>query len=262
MFETILQKIVQLKFFFKIRKCEKVLGYKLVFPYIPSEYIQGWVSWDETETWQKFGLNLERGANYWTMGKIIKGDSSRYERETKEYESWLGGYVIKLAPGEKWSMEDHFKLAIADQNSWLKTFGDPKPLTTMENWKFVPVGTIKNGPYLGTLFEGGCTSHSDVGNGYNKKLKLVSICIAAFFNLSNPKLHLRGKEMIPMRHVNSYETLGLEGYVALFNLENNVKVVLYGNGAIVNNDGGDTNTFISLKKDLLQAMRECKIVKV
>ena len=262
MIEQILQKLVQFIFLPKIRKAEKYIGHKLVFGYIPDKYIQGWVSWDETKTWQKYGLKLEKGINYWTIGKIIKGDSSRYDRRDPEYESWLGGYVVKLAANEKWSMEDHFKLAIADQNSWLKTFGDPKPMTTMKNWKFAPVGPIENGPYSGTLFEGGCTTHSDVGSGYNSMLKFVSLCIAALFNSSNPNLRLKGKMMRPLKHVNSYETLGLDGYVALFDIEERVKVVLYGNGAMVHKKKIDTDTFLALKDDLLKAMQACKIVKV
>ncbi len=262
MLENILQKFVQFIFLAKIGNCEKKIGYKLIFPYIPDLYIQGWISWDETRTWRKYGLNLEKGANYWTIGKIIDNDSSRYDRRDPEYESWLGGYVVKLAPGEKWSMEDHLKLAIADQNSWLKTLGDPKPMTTIENWKFTDIGTIQNGSHIGTLYEGGCTTHSDVGNRYDAKLRFVSICIAALFNACNPSLRLKGKMMRPLKSVNSYETLNLDGYVALFAIEERVKVVLYGNGAIVRNKDGDTDTLLTLKKGLLKAIQECKIVKV
>ncbi|SRR6266481_6608660 len=262
MIENLLQKLIQLIYAPKLRKTEAGIGYKLAFRNIPDRFINGWVSYDETATWKKFGLDLEMGMNYWTIGKAAHGVSSRYERETPEYQSWLGGYLVKLGSRQTWTPEDHFKLAIADQNSWLRSYGDPKPVTTTEGWKFIPVDTIRLGQFSGTLYEFGCITDSDVGNRDNTlKLRLEDIAIASLFNLSNPNLHVRGGEMRPKISASAYEKLKLHGYIAIFDIEDNIKVVLYGNGAIVHNQAGDTDTFETLKNDLRQAMQLCEIVK-
>lgn len=262
MTETILQKFARLIFLPKIREVEAEIGCKLVFRNIPPEYINGWVSWDMTGNFKRFGLDIEAGADYWTMGKIVHDVSTRYDRNTPEYQSWLGGYTVKLASKRTWTVEDHFKLAIADQNSWLKTYGDPNPATSVQGWTFTPVGSIHNGPYAGALYEGGCTTDSDVGNRDNTfRPWLESIVMAALFNSSNPDLHLLSKELRPNTSSKSYETLKLHGYIAIFDVEENVKVVLYGNGALVLRKDGETDTFLALKNHLHNAMQSCEIIK-
>jgi len=263
MIEGVLQKLARLIFLLKIRRAEHKIGYKLVFHDIPPCYINGWVSWDMTGTFKRFGLDIEAGANYWTMGKIVRGDSSRYDRNATEYESWLGGYVVRLAAGQTWTVEDHFKLAIADQNSWLKTYGDPNPTTDSLGRRFTTVETIRSGNYPGTIYKWDCATDSDVGNRDNTlRLRLESIVMAALFNFSNPSLHLRGEELRPKAFRKTYEPLRLHGYIAIFDVEKNVKVVLYGNGAIITKQNGDTDTFVALKNDLLWGMRACDIIKV
>jgi hypothetical protein len=262
MIEKILQKFAQFIFIPKVQRAEKEIGHKLIFRHIPEDFINGWVAWDETDTWQKFGIDLEVGVNYWTMGKIIGGASSRFDRNDPEYQSWLGGYLVKLVSKQDWSVQDHFKLAIADQNSWLRSYGDPKPKTSIEGWKFVPVDVIQSGKYSGTLYEAGCTTDSDVGEGYKKiRPRLESLVIAALFNFSNPSLHLKGRMIRPIRSINPYEVLKLRGYLAIFDVEERVKVVLYGVGAIIPKKEGDVDEFLALKNDLLKAMRSCEIVR-
>ena len=263
MAEYIFQKLAQLIYIPKLRRAEQQIGYRLVFKDIPDRYIQGWVSWDETQTWNQFGLNLQTGVNYWTIGKVMNGMSSRFDRKAPEYQSWLGGYIVRLAAKQDWTVDDHFKLAIADQNSWLKSYGDPKPLTSIEGWEFTPVGEIHSGQFTGTLYQGGCTTHSDVGGGYNKfRLWLESLIMAALFNFTNPNLSLTSKAFYPPSAANPYETLKLRGYIAIFNLEENVKVMLYGVGAIIPTENGQTDIFLTLKDDLLKAMRSCEIIKL
>jgi hypothetical protein len=212
-----------------------------------------------TKTWQRFGLDIEKGANYFTMGEVVDGTSSRFDLNAAEYQSWLGGYMVKLATEKMLSVEDHFRLAIADQNSWLRWYGDPEPDTTIEGFEPIEVGKIQVGQYFGTLYEFGCKTHSDVGGSYKtKKLRLASMWMAALFNLSNPNLKITGKELRPRTSGRSYERLRLHGYIAIFDMAENVKVVLYGNGFI--DEEKHTDTFTILKSNLLNAMKSCEIL--
>ena len=261
MTEKILEKLICFIYLPRLRKTEKKIGYRLVLRNIPDRYINGWVACNMTTTWKRFGLDIEKGANYFTMGKVVSGLSSRFDREFPEYQSWLGGYTVRLSQGTSWTAEDHFKLAIADQNSWLrKWYGDPKPMTVIEGWKFTPIDTIRIGQYSGTLSEFGCTTHSDVGNGHKTiRMYLASIFMTALFNFSNPNLHLKASSFRPKASDNPYEILKLPGYIAIFDIEKNAKVVLYANGAIVTKKDSNTDTFLALKNDLRKAMQSCDI---
>lgn len=257
MIEKILEKLTRFIYLPKLRKTEKKIGYRLILDNIPDRYINGWVACDMTTTWKRFGLDIEKGANYFTMGKVVSGLSSRFDRKFPEYQSWLGGYTVRLSEGTPWTAEDHFKLAIADQNSWLKKwYNDPKPMTVIEGWKFTLIDTIRIGQHSGTLYEFGCTTQSDVGNGRKTiNMYLASIFMTALFNFSNPNLHLKASSFRPKASDNPYEILKLPGYIAIFDVGKNVKVVLYGNGAIVMKKDGSTDTFIALKNDLRKAMQ-------
>ena len=108
--------------------------------------------------------------------------------------------------------------------------------------------------------EGGCTTHSDVGNSYNfLKLYFASIGMAALFNHSNPHLYLRSKALKPSWAKISYETIKLRGYIAIFDIGENIKVVLYGNGIIISKKDGDIDTFEILRESLLGAIKSCDI---
>jgi hypothetical protein len=255
---NLVQKITQLVLKPKLHKSENKIGYKLFFHNIPERFVNGMVEWDLTETFHKFGINVIDGADYWTLGHIVDGMSSRFDRNAPEYQAWLGGYVVRLSPGQNWTKEEHFKLAMADQNSWLHTYGDPNPMTLIEGFEFKKLQLIEAGAHQGTLYEFGCITHSDVGNGNKpKKFKIETDIFTDLFNLSNPTLQTKGTMFRPKESGN-YETLTLRGYIAIFDVDENVKVVLYGNGAIV--DGKDT--FEIIKNDLLIAMESCEIRKV
>ena len=260
MTQLILEKIARYIYLPQFKKVEHQIGYKLILRDIPSSYINGWVTVDMTQTWRRFGLDVIRGANYFTIGSIVNADSSRFDPNSLEYESWLGGYTLKLASTKPWTVEDHFKLAIADQNSWLRWYGNPKPTTTIKGWKFAEAGNIQLGQYSGHLYDGGCTTLSDVGAGYNTlRLKLVCAWLAALFNLSNPSLKLKARELRPKTFGKRYEKLKLHGYIAIFDLPRNVKVVLYGNGFV--DERKHSDTFLALKASLIKAMKSCEIIK-
>jgi hypothetical protein len=255
MIEKLLEKFGCDIYLSKFKKLERAIGCKLIFHKIPDHYINGCVRWDMTETWKRSRLKIERGANYFTMGRIENGSSSRFDKNAPEYQSWLGGYTVRITSKQEWTIKDHFKLAIADQNSWLKLYGDPSPMTSDEGWKFTTVDEMEISGYSGMLYEGGCTTHSDVGSGHHTmKLRLICDWMATIFNLSNPKLKLRGESLRPKTADGSYETVALRGYIAIFNIGENSKAILYANGT--------TDTFLTLKEDLLDAMRAIEIIKV
>ena len=264
MTETILEKLARFAqriWLPRFKRIEDAIGYKLIFRNIPSDYINGWMACEMTKTWKKFGLDVERGANYFTMGSIHDGESSRFDPDSVKYQSWLGGYTVKLEHEVNWTPEDHFKLAVADQNNWLRHYGDPRPVTDIEGWNFVPVGEIQIDQHSGQLYEFGCTTDDDVGSGYNTiKLRFTSAWIAASFNLLNPDLKLRGDEFKPRKSDKVYGRVRLLGYFAIFDIAERVKVVLYGNGFI--DERKHVNTFTVLKDNLLNAIKFCEIVAV
>ncbi len=259
----ILEKFLKVFYLPKLRKLDKEIGCEVVFGKIPDEYINGIVHCDMTKTWKDVGLNIEKGSNYFTIGRVEKGDSSRFDKNSIEYQSWLGAYTVKLGSGENWNARDHFRLAIADQNSWLRWYGDPHPMTSIEDWNLNKVGEVKVGDHTGELFEFGCTTHSDEGKGFHSlKLFFASIWLAAEFNLSNPKLHLKAKALRPTSLKDEYKILKLDGYIAIFNIKENVKVVFYGNGARVHREGHVVDTFEKLKKDLLKTIESAEIISL
>lgn len=254
----IFQKLAEYIYLPKIKRLEKEIGCRLVFHHIPEQYINAIMSCEMTGTWKRFGLNIQKGLNHFTMGKVVNGMSSRFDRNATEYQSWLGGYTVRLASEEIWSVKDHARLAIADQNSWLRRYGDPNPRTTIEGFEPIEIDKIQLGEHTGTLYEFGLTTHSDVGINRKTINLLYGIYgMAALYNLANRNLNLKPDDFMSKHRTSIYETLDLKGYIAIFDVEEKVKVVLYGNGAIVD----QTDTFEIIKDDILKAMQSCEIVK-
>jgi len=153
------KKIIQHFYFPRLDNLDKEIGYKLIFHKIPDRYINGVISCEMTRTWQNFGLDIVKGKNHFTIGRVINSISTRFDADSSQYQSWLGGYTVKLASEKMITVEDHFKLAIADQNSWLKWYGDPNPLTTIDDFKAFKVGELVLGKYTGIMYEFGCRTH-------------------------------------------------------------------------------------------------------
>ena len=175
----------------------------------------------------------------------------------------MGGYTVKLATERPWSVKDYCKLAVADQNSWLRWYGDPKPLTTIEGWKYTEMSKIQIGKYLGTLYEGGFTTHSDVGLDHKTmSLRFAVHSMAALYNLANSNLVLQPDAFIPRCTDNPYERIDGKVYLGIFDIKPKVKVVLYGNGLIVPNQSSTTDTFEVLKEGFLNTMKSCEIIEV
>jgi hypothetical protein len=259
----IYQKLVQYFYIPKLKKLEKEIGCRLVFNYIPERYIKSVMSCEMTKTWKKSGLNIEKGKNHFTVGKVVGSKSTRFDRNSDQYQSWLGGYTVKLSLGAKWTFEKHFELAIADQNSWLGWYNDPQPTTITEGWKPEKIGKIRAGKFVGTLYEFGCTTHSDVGSGkLSLKLYFASKSMATLFNLYNPRLNLDSAAFIPGISRAPFEPIDLKGYFAIFDVKKGVKTVLYGNGVVIGDSNSKKDTFSKIKKDLLKTIRSCKIMEL
>lgn len=220
------------------------------------------MSCEMTKTWKRAGLDIVKGQNHFTIGKPIGGVSTRFDRATPEYQSWLGGYTLKLACDQHWTVEDYCKLAIADQNSWLRWYGDPTPFTTIEGWKYNEIGKLQVGEYCGTLYEGGFTTHSDIGPNQNTiRFWLAAHSMAALYNLANPNLALDAAAFVPIGSGYPYERIGGRVYLGIFDVEPNIKILLYGNGLNVRSQFSNVDTFELLKDDFIKAMSSCEIIK-
>ena len=70
---------------------------------------------------------------------------------------------MKFKEGRKFTLQDHFNLAVADQKNWLEDFHDPHPFIEMPAENVAKSEPIKIGEYSGTLYEFGWgPSHSDL----------------------------------------------------------------------------------------------------
>jgi hypothetical protein len=179
----------------KIRRLERRVGYRLVFPRLSDTWINAFMYVDLTRAWKKYGLN-ETGVDYWTMGAVENGISSRFDPQSKQYQSWLGGYLVKSSAPRHWTLQDHFSLAVVDQLDWLRDYGDPHPVCELHPSGFVMRGEVKVGSYTGTLYEGGGISHTDIGPGKQRRilLHLQMAFVAAVLNLT-PGIHVTGKNL-------------------------------------------------------------------
>lgn len=247
-----------------IRRVEKKIGYRIEFKHIPHTWINGMLAFDIEKSWRKHGIEAW-GVDYWTTGSLKDGVSSRFLRTEKQYQSWLGAYLVKFKNSKCFSLQDHFELAVADQKSWLRDFGDPHPLIQMPAGNVAKPEDFPLSGYPGKLytFLGG-QSHSDVGKkSDNLRSRILMAVSASLFNRYNPQLKLRGSNFIPKDIHSEYETVTLKGYVAIIELEENTKAVLYGNGASIHNsDGTETDYCPLLEDEILVAFRAVQINKV
>jgi hypothetical protein len=247
----------------KIARTEKLLGYKLTFPQIPPTWINSWAVFDLTKNWEKFGLDVT-GTDYFTMGSLAGNVSTRYDPKAKQYQSWLGGYLVKFSDDRVWAIQDHLNLAVVDQVDWLRHFRDPNPICDFPSSAFEEAGPVEISGYKGRLYVGGGISHTDIGKGSQSRwTNFLMAFMATIFNLTNPGTKLTSRNFIPSSTLNSYENVFLKCYVIILELGNDVQAVLYGNGAIFkDSDGKEVDTFELLKDEMLAAMKGIVIAKV
>lgn len=248
----IYEQLVKLIYLPRMKRLDHEIGCALKFKYIPDRYINSIMSCEMTQTWKKFGLDVVKGKNHFTIGKVQNGISSRFDKNSPAYQSWLGGYTVLLGEERMFTPEEHFKLAIADQNSWLRWYGDANPDTNTLGFVPTEAGTITLGNFTGKVYEFGCQTHSDVGAKHEGlKLMYASDGEAVLYNLGNPSLHLKPSNFVPHDVTHPYEVVNLKGLIAIFDIKPKVKVVLYANGT--------DKTFIQLKEEFMKAFQACEI---
>jgi hypothetical protein len=69
------------------------LGYRLSLNGKPEGFINGLMIADMSNTWRKAGINC-KGLNYFTLGELRDGLSTRFIPDHDFYQAWLGGYLI------------------------------------------------------------------------------------------------------------------------------------------------------------------------
>ncbi|MFA6099044.1 MAG: hypothetical protein WCV50_05940 [Patescibacteria group bacterium] len=220
------------------------------------------MKFDMARAWAKHQIRAI-GVNYFTMGENIDGVSSRFIRTAKQYQSWLGGYLVKYRDRKKFTLQDHFSLAVADQKNWLGHFGDPEPHYSMPAEASLPPQPFSIEPYQGQLYEfTGGLSHSDVGHRNNSLyIRFRMAIMARMFTLSNPDLRLTSRNFTPPITSSDYEMVILKGYVAVMTIEPTIFLVLYGNGAVIKDLTGDHDYFQELRSDILTAFKSVQIDK-
>ncbi len=249
-----------------VHTLEKKIGYSVKFTNIPKTWINGLMTLNMERSWARQGIKAW-GVNYWTVGSLMKnGVSSRYARNKKQYQSWLGAYLVKFKEDRDFTLQDHFNLAVADQKNWLEDFDDPHPFIEMPAKNISHSEPITIGEYRGVLYEfWGGPSHSDVGKRvHNLHNKILMALTSSMFDKYNKQLHLTGSNFIPNDISTHYETIILNGYIAVIELKKNIKVVLYGNGAeLLDQNSNEAKDFTPLlKEDILKAFKAVTITKV
>jgi hypothetical protein len=98
-------------------RLQATIGYKLRFGDLPDEWLNGYMLADMTKTWHAYGLPI-KGLNYFTLGTIKDGLSTRYMPNKPLYQAWLGGYIFTSEKPLDWNPQDYLKLCEADQKKW------------------------------------------------------------------------------------------------------------------------------------------------
>jgi hypothetical protein len=221
------------------------------------------MKFDMTRAWAKHNIRAV-GVNYFTIGENINGVSSRFIRAAKQYQSWLGGYLVQFKDKKIFELQDHYNLAIADQKNWLRSFGDPEPFYEMPAEASLSPQLFTIGSYQGKLYEfTGGPSHSDVGRQNNRwYVRFRMAIMARMFMRSNPSLLLTAQNFTPPQGREDYELVTLKGFVAVVNIEPSIFLVLYGNGAAISDGGSERDYFQDLRSDILSAFQSLRIEKV
>lgn len=250
-----------------VKSVERNLGYKLTLNQNGNKWIIGTMIFDMIPVWKRYGLDAF-GVNYFTIGKVKDGISSRFDSNSPYYQAWLGGYIVRFSKTRKWTIKDHFLLGEADQKNWLSIYGVKKPEVSIDFKRIINLGSFNVGNYRGALYQGGGNSNTDVGNRINKLyLSVLWAGGAFFFNRSNSGLNLNHTSFIPdwskEKRLDPYQLIHLEGYVVIIEIDNKTKAIFYTNGCSFNDKLGKiSDTFEQLQIELKDSLKKFRIEKI
>lgn len=263
----LLIKIPALIYYRFVKSFEKQMGFKVELNNLDPNWINGVMIFDMTPIWRKHGIDA-KGTNYYTIGKVENGLSSRFDPLSPYYQAWLGCYIVQFDKYRDWGVQEHFSLGEADQKYWLKLYGDSSPLATTSKNDFKHLGKIEISGFSGKIYEGAAWSHSDVGlrNKRTFLYLLMSAC-ANIMNFSNRSLKLKGGNFIPNQlkdnKIDSYQKIYLKGYFAIVELDKKTRAVLYVNATNFEIENGvKTDYFSKIKDDLKKTLLATKIIPV
>ena len=246
---------------------EKRLGYKIELNCSNNGWVNGAMLANMTRTWQNYGLNV-KGNGYFTIGKITNGVSSRFDHISPYYQAWFGGYMVEFEHDKAWTLEDHYKLALADQKSWLRTYCDPNPHAEVDFSTETHLGKINIEGLSGQLYTGCIESHTDVGkrnDGWMYQQFMNGF--AYIYNMCKLAPQLKGENLMPTWTIESplesFQPITLQGYVALLDVSPMHKAVLYANGCrFTDRYGKKYDTFKQIGDELLDLIKGVSIVTV
>jgi hypothetical protein len=210
----------------KYQKLQQKIGYKLKFKNLPEDWINGYAMVDMTKTWTNYGLSI-KGLNYFTLGNIKNGISTRFIPGGKMYQAWFGGYIFTDTSPINWTPENYLKVAEADQKKWLLYFGKSDP--AMDFGELKKVKRLTNSGKQAELFSWSGTTNSDVGKRSNRLYnRAIMDGMAYIMNKNTPGLNLKGSNFIPKLPIGkSYEELTIYGFIVIIDLTPNTKAMLY-----------------------------------
>ena len=245
---------------------EKQIGYALKINAPASHWIPGTMIFDMTPVWKRFALRA-RGVNYFTIGAVKNGLSSRYDASSPYYQSWLGGYIIQFPDAREWTLDDHFALGVADQRNWLQMYGVKNPIVEVEHGSTKFRGRISVSGHQGKLYEGNIWSNTDVGDTKPFFLPAMIVGMAKMYKIDNPKLNLSAANFIPQwtdsHSLNPFQKILLKGYFAIIPLTPHTTAMLYANVCeFTDKFGKPHDTFETLSNELRTLLEKMEIVKL
>lgn len=232
---------------------QRKLGYKLTFNHLSPDWIQGYALVDMTLTWHSYGLPI-KGLNYFTVGSIQHGKTTRFIEDSDLYQAWLGGYIFRSKKPLHWHSGGYLRLAEADQKGWLRYFGASAP--EMDFGKLTKLDTFEVEGKPATLFSWAGITTSDVGVSSHSIVNSVMMDgMAHIMNTLTPTLKLKGKNFIPYGSKRQpYEELLISGYMVLVNIDSKTKAVLY-----VCMVGDNKPDRVVMKKLILENLKLAKV---
>lgn len=251
--------------YFITKQKEKRLGYRLDFSHLNKEWLATNVVYEMDAIWKAQGLDAI-GTNYFTIGSLKNNKSTRFDSDSPYFQSWIGGYIVKFSQKKKWTINDHFKLGVADQINWLKTYDDKNPKVYVVEDKTEEIGDIIIDGFNGTLYRGNIMSDTDISNTTVSFINKGFIAgLVYYMNQDNKQLNITIDALLPkaIKSLDPFQNIELRGYIAILDLPENTKVVLYTNAAnFTEKNGTIKNNFNSIDQDLLDSLKSIKITSL